>query len=43
MKKIRITFELPAEVLKRLADYALKHTDGNVSAAVRRILREVLR
>jgi hypothetical protein len=42
-KKIRITLELPSDLLRALSGYALQHTDGNMSAAIRKALREVLK
>jgi metal-responsive CopG/Arc/MetJ family transcriptional regulator len=42
-RKIRITLEIPQELFRALSDYAGKHTDGNLSAAVRRAIREVVK
>jgi hypothetical protein len=42
-KKTRITLELPKDMLRALGLYALQHTDGNMSAAIRKALREVLK
>ena len=43
MKEKRITIPMPADLVKRLEAYAARHTDGNLAAAVRRIVREVVK
>ena len=43
MKEKRITIPVPTELLRKLEAYAARHTDGNLAAAVRRIVREVVK